>query len=93
MVFEQFTGSKAADTSHSAEVIFSIGAESREEVDAYIQKQSLLEEVSLESRVKLTVGCTARDLPTWMVTAGICCIWMRAKCRNANMETPVTCLR
>ncbi len=36
--FEKFTGSKTADTSHSAEVIFSIGAESREEVDAFIQK-------------------------------------------------------
>jgi predicted lactoylglutathione lyase len=36
--FEKFTGSKIADTSHTAEVIFSIGAESREEVDAFIQK-------------------------------------------------------
>lgn len=36
--FEKFTGSKTADTSQSAEVIFSIGAESREEVDAFIQK-------------------------------------------------------
>jgi len=36
--FENFTGSKTADTSHCAEVIFSIGAESREEVDAFIQK-------------------------------------------------------
>lgn len=36
--FEAFTGSKTADTSHSAEVIFSIGAKSREEVDAMIQK-------------------------------------------------------
>ncbi|MFF2093426.1 VOC family protein [Paenibacillus sp. NPDC058174] len=37
-VFEKFTGAKTADTSHSAEVIFSIGANSREEVDAFIQK-------------------------------------------------------
>ncbi|MDU0200990.1 MULTISPECIES: VOC family protein [Paenibacillus] len=37
-VFEQFTGSKVADTSQNAEVIFSIGANSREEVDAFIQK-------------------------------------------------------
>jgi predicted lactoylglutathione lyase len=37
-VFEKFTDSTVADTSHSAEVIFSIGAESREEVDAFIQK-------------------------------------------------------
>ncbi|WP_338540849.1 VOC family protein [Paenibacillus tundrae] len=36
--FEKFTGSQIADTSHSAEVIFSISAESREEVDAFIQK-------------------------------------------------------
>jgi len=36
--FEKFTGSKTADTSHSAEVIFSIGAESREEIDTFIQK-------------------------------------------------------
>ncbi|KQY82277.1 extradiol dioxygenase [Paenibacillus sp. Root52] len=36
--FEKFTGSNVTDTSHSAEVIFSIGAESREEVDAFIQK-------------------------------------------------------
>lgn len=36
--FEKFTGSKTADTSQSAEVIFSIGAESREEIDAFIQK-------------------------------------------------------
>ncbi|WP_138755543.1 VOC family protein [Paenibacillus sinopodophylli] len=35
---EKFTGSKIADTSQCAEVIFSIGAESREEVDAFIQK-------------------------------------------------------
>jgi len=40
-VFEKFTGSKSADTSHSAEVIFSIGAKSREEVDAFIQKVEL----------------------------------------------------
>lgn len=39
--FEKFTGSRAADTSHSAEVIFSIGAESREEVDGFIQKVEL----------------------------------------------------
>lgn len=37
-VFEKFTGATAADTSRSAEVIFSIGADSREEVDAFIQK-------------------------------------------------------
>ncbi|MGO4729034.1 VOC family protein [Paenibacillus sp. 2KB_22] len=36
--FEKFTGAKITDTSHSAEVIFSIGADSREEVDAFIQK-------------------------------------------------------
>jgi uncharacterized protein len=36
--FEKFTHSKTADTSICAEVIFSIGAESREEVDAFIQK-------------------------------------------------------
>ncbi|RAI98271.1 hypothetical protein DET54_104328 [Paenibacillus pabuli] len=36
--FEKFAGSKTADTSHSAEVIFSIGAESREEIDTFIQK-------------------------------------------------------
>lgn len=39
--FEKFTGSKATDTSQDAEVIFSIGAESREEVDAFIQKVEL----------------------------------------------------
>ncbi|AZN41794.1 VOC family protein [Paenibacillus albus] len=39
--FEKFTGSTVADTSHSAEVIFSIGADSREEVDAFIQKVEL----------------------------------------------------
>ncbi|RUT31766.1 extradiol dioxygenase [Paenibacillus zeisoli] len=39
--FEKFTGARAVDTSHSAEVIFSIGAESREEVDAFIQKVEL----------------------------------------------------
>ncbi|MEO2202896.1 VOC family protein [Paenibacillus pabuli] len=37
-VFEKFTGSTIADTSHCAEIIFSLGAESREEVDAIIQK-------------------------------------------------------
>ncbi|WP_028545372.1 VOC family protein [Paenibacillus taiwanensis] len=37
-VFEQFTGTKATDTSQSAEVIFSIGAKSREDVDACIQQ-------------------------------------------------------
>lgn len=36
--FEKFTGSTIADTSHSAEVIFSIGADSRDEVDAFIHK-------------------------------------------------------
>ncbi|SDW06208.1 VOC family protein [Paenibacillus sp. CF384] len=36
--FEKFTGSTIADTSRSAEVIFSLGASSREEVDACIQK-------------------------------------------------------
>ncbi|OMF07195.1 extradiol dioxygenase [Paenibacillus amylolyticus] len=36
--FEKFTGAKIADTAHSAEVIFSIGADSKEEVDAFIQK-------------------------------------------------------
>ena len=35
--FERFTGTTAADTSHSAEVIISIGAKSREEVDSFIQ--------------------------------------------------------
>ncbi|KQN96012.1 VOC family protein [Paenibacillus sp. Leaf72] len=39
--FEKFTGSKKADTSQSAEVIFSIGAKSRDEVDAFIQKVEL----------------------------------------------------
>ncbi|KLU54747.1 extradiol dioxygenase [Paenibacillus sp. VT-400] len=39
--FEKFTGAKTADTSHSAEVIFSIGADSREEVDAFIKKVEL----------------------------------------------------
>ncbi|REE68082.1 hypothetical protein A8990_13811 [Paenibacillus taihuensis] len=36
--FEKFTGSRIADTSSNAEVIFSLGADSREEVDAIIQK-------------------------------------------------------
>ncbi|SFT09373.1 VOC family protein [Paenibacillus sp. BC26] len=36
--FEKFTGSKTAETSHSAEVIFSISADSRDEIDAFIQK-------------------------------------------------------
>lgn len=35
---EKFTGSKTADTSRCAEVLFSIGAESKEEVDSFIQK-------------------------------------------------------
>ncbi|USB33623.1 VOC family protein [Paenibacillus sp. YPG26] len=39
--FEKFTGSRAADTSQSAEVIFSIGADSREEVDAFIHRVEL----------------------------------------------------
>ncbi|GMK40404.1 glyoxalase [Paenibacillus sp. CCS19] len=39
--FEKFTGSRIADTSRSAEVIFSIGADSREEIDAFIQKVEL----------------------------------------------------
>lgn len=39
--FEKFTGSQSADTSRSAEVIFSIGAASREEVDAFICKVEL----------------------------------------------------
>ncbi|MBD3921728.1 extradiol dioxygenase [Paenibacillus sp. PR3] len=39
--FEKFTGSKIADTSRSTEVIFSIGADSREEVDAFIRKVEL----------------------------------------------------
>ncbi|CAH8770863.1 VOC family protein [Paenibacillus dendritiformis] len=38
---EKFRGSKTADASHSAEVIISIGAESREEVDAFIQRAML----------------------------------------------------
>ncbi|MDR6552612.1 VOC family protein [Paenibacillus qinlingensis] len=37
-VFEKFTGSQIANTLQSAEVIFSIGAESKEEVDTFIQK-------------------------------------------------------
>lgn len=36
--FEKFTGATITDTSRSAEVIFSISANSREEVDAFIQK-------------------------------------------------------
>lgn len=36
--FEKFTGATIADTSRSAEVIFSIGAKSREEVDDFIKK-------------------------------------------------------
>lgn len=36
--FEKFTGAAIADTSRSAEVIFSIGADSREEVDAFVRK-------------------------------------------------------
>ncbi|PQP84530.1 extradiol dioxygenase [Paenibacillus sp. PCH8] len=39
--FEQFTGAKITDTSHSAEVILSIGTESREDVDTFIQKVEL----------------------------------------------------
>ncbi|WP_151734965.1 VOC family protein [Paenibacillus tengchongensis] len=39
--FEKFTGSNTADTSHSAEVIFSVGADSREEVDAIIRQVEL----------------------------------------------------
>lgn len=35
--FEKFTGARAVDTSHSAEVIISIGADSREAVDSFIQ--------------------------------------------------------
>ncbi|MBM7566262.1 VOC family protein [Paenibacillus sacheonensis] len=37
-VFEKFTGSTIADTSRNAEVIFSIGADSREEVDAFVRR-------------------------------------------------------
>ncbi|WNS45629.1 VOC family protein [Paenibacillus sp. MMS20-IR301] len=36
--FEKFTGGAIADTSHHAEVIFSLGAKSRDEVNAIIQK-------------------------------------------------------
>lgn len=36
--FVKFTGSEIADTANNAEVIFSIGANSREEVDAFTQK-------------------------------------------------------
>lgn len=35
---EKFSGAKIADTSNSAEVLFSIGAESREEVDEFIRR-------------------------------------------------------
>ncbi|KAA8784888.1 putative lactoylglutathione lyase [Paenibacillus sp. 4624] len=35
--FEKFTGTSVADTSHSAEIIISISAESREAVDSFIQ--------------------------------------------------------
>ncbi|MGG4108857.1 hypothetical protein AAXB25_33700 [Paenibacillus lautus] len=51
---EKFRGSKTADASHSAEVIISIGAESREEVNAFIQ-----------SMLKLVVDfCFKRKPPT-----------------------------
>lgn len=36
--FENFTGATTADTTRSAEVIFSIGADSRKAVDTFIQK-------------------------------------------------------
>jgi Predicted lactoylglutathione lyase len=39
--FEQFTGAKIADTSQYAEVIFSLGADSREAVDEFIRKVEL----------------------------------------------------
>ncbi|WP_127498182.1 VOC family protein [Paenibacillus glycanilyticus] len=35
---EKFSGAKVADTSQYAEVLFSLGANSREEVDEFIQK-------------------------------------------------------
>ncbi|MCM3629619.1 extradiol dioxygenase [Paenibacillus glycanilyticus] len=37
-VLEKFAGAKIADTSQSAEVLFSLGANSREEIDELIQK-------------------------------------------------------
>lgn len=39
--FTKFAGSQITDTSNSAEVMFSIGADSREEIDAFIQKVEL----------------------------------------------------
>lgn len=38
---EKFTGAKIADTSQYAEVIFSLGANSKEEVDEFIRKVEL----------------------------------------------------
>ncbi|SFE78594.1 hypothetical protein SAMN05216378_4065 [Paenibacillus catalpae] len=40
-VLEKFSGAKIADTSQSAEVLFSLGAESKEEVDEIIRKVEL----------------------------------------------------
>ncbi|MGO4109436.1 VOC family protein [Paenibacillus sp. YAF4_2] len=39
--FEKFTGAKIADTSQCAEVIFSLGANSKEEVDEIVRKVEL----------------------------------------------------
>ena len=58
---EKFTGTQTANTSRCAEVLFSIGADSKEEVDAFID------------RVKLAGGSIfdePREMDGWMYGAG-----------------------
>ena len=74
--FSGFTKNKLADTSEVTEVLFSIDAENREEVDEMAKKAADAGGIVLVSRLNPRGGGMVVPSPIPTATAGMCCIWI-----------------
>jgi len=75
-MFKGFTNNEVADTTRGTEVLLSIDAQSKEEVDQMAQKAIDAGGKSTHKPGKCRAGCMAVYLATPTGTAGTCFIWI-----------------
>ncbi len=81
---KSFVHNEVTDTSGSSEILISIDAESREEVDEWAKKWLPPVALCSHSPAKARAGSMAAVLQTLTGTAGMYCIWIWPKCRKAD---------
>ncbi|MGM0875388.1 MAG: VOC family protein [Bacillota bacterium] len=74
--FKNFTRHEIVDTNQATEVLLSIDAENREEVDEMAKKAVKAGGTIFGDHQSTKAGCMAAVLLIWMVIGGMCCIWI-----------------